>query len=407
MAVIVECVFPSKNAWAPVRFQVCRSVLQIVILITQKQRLLVTTDCFLPRWDGIARFLKNILPALQKQYVVTVVAPAFAGRKTEIKGIRIVRVPLLPFRFGDIFFSWFPRRLMNKLVQEADLVFNQTIGPIGLSAIRAASKKHIPIVSYVHSVEWELAAQSFGNLRNMVRSFVKLAARRAYKACWLLLVPSAQMARLLLKNNIRTPKKQVALGIDAETFCPGNKNLAKQKLSISPNTFVVGYHGRIGREKDLPTLVKAFRIVAKEFAHVLLLIVGGGSSLVRSAHNVRITGSTDNVVQYLQAMDAYVLPSLTETSSLATMEAMATGLPVVTTPVGSIPEYVTPGRNGLFVPQQDAKALARQLRRLIINQAFREKLGMNARKTILQHRQWTTTVKKVLGALKSVSRQAE
>lgn len=56
--------------------------------------------------------------------------------------------------------------------------------------------------------------------------------------------------------------------------------------------------------------------------------------------DVILTGSTRNVLKYLQAMDLFVLPSLTETSSLATMEAMACGLPVVVTKVGYLKYYI-------------------------------------------------------------------
>ena len=76
---------------------------------------------------------------------------------------------------------------------------------------------------------------------------------------------------------------------------------------------------------------------------------------------VVLTGPKNNLVPYYQAMDVYVLPSLSETSSLTTMEAMASGVPVITTPVGLIKEYVEDGRNGFFFPKRDADKLFQKI----------------------------------------------
>ena len=84
-----------------------------------------------------------------------------------------------------------------------------------------------------------------------------------------------------------------------------------------------------------------------------------------SQKNIILTGSKDNVVPYLQAMDIYVLPSLTETTSISTLEAMSCGLPVVVTPVGYVKNYIHDGKNGLFFPKKNSGILARKINELI------------------------------------------
>src|SRR3989344_3764110 len=103
-------------------------------------KLLITTDCFLPRWDGIARFLSELIPQLKKQFEITVVAPDFEGITQKKEDIRIVQLPLGKIRFADIRFAKSAKKKIKELVKEADVVFNQTIGPIGISAIRSAEK---------------------------------------------------------------------------------------------------------------------------------------------------------------------------------------------------------------------------------------------------------------------------
>jgi len=108
-----------------------------------------------------------------------------------------------------------------------------------------------------------------------------------------------------------------------------------------------------------------------------------------------LPGSVDNVVDYLQAMDVFVLPSLTETSSLATMEAMACELPVVTTKVGFVKEYIREKHNGMFFPFKNSLVLSMKIEMLLENPELRAELGRNARKTIVESFSWEKTKERI------------
>jgi glycosyltransferase involved in cell wall biosynthesis len=112
-----------------------------------------------------------------------------------------------------------------------------------------------------------------------------------------------------------------------------------------------------------------------------------------------LVGATDNVVPYLQAMDVFVLPSLTETSSLATMEAMACGLPVIATPVGAIKDYIENGVNGFLFPRRDVDALAGKLDALLKSPKARDAVGKAARETIAQRHTWEQVAQKIVFVL--------
>src|SRR3989338_10728956 len=87
-----------------------------------KKKLVITSDCFLPRWDGIARFLSQLIPQLRNEYEITCIVPEFEG-EIKIQGVNIIRIPLLKIRFGDIFFSRFQYRKIKEIISKHDLIF--------------------------------------------------------------------------------------------------------------------------------------------------------------------------------------------------------------------------------------------------------------------------------------------
>jgi glycosyltransferase involved in cell wall biosynthesis len=118
------------------------------------------------------------------------------------------------------------------------------------------------------------------------------------------------------------------------------------------------------------------------------LIVGGGrreeevkgaAASLGLAREVHFLGQRLDVPDLLQAMDIFVLPSYSEGVSLALLEAMAAGLPVIATAVGGTPEVVTDGETGLLIPPRDSDALAGALERLLVDPGWAKEMGARAR----------------------------
>ncbi|MBI2549292.1 glycosyltransferase family 4 protein [Candidatus Woesearchaeota archaeon] len=368
------------------------------------KKLLITSDCFLPRWDGIARFLSEMVPRLKEKYDITLIVPDFPGEKKDIENVTIVRIPLSPFAVSDIPLTKIPQKTVKAYVTKADIVFNQTLGPIGIAAINAAHYAKVPVISYIHSIEWELFTKSVGKFKFLIRIFAKALARNLYRKCDLLLVPSLEVSELFMHEKIETKKVIIQLGTDTNKFKPTtDKAMAKQKIGIDPSYKVIGFSGRIGREKDLITLYRAFVRLRTKRKDVKLLIVGSGikeyEEISSKRADILFVGSQNKVVPYLQAMDIYVLPSLTETSSLATMEAMACGLPVLVTPIGNMKEYIIEKENGCFFPKKNPFVLSLKLNWLLDDEQLRNKVGENARKTVGERFSWEETVQEIQSVL--------
>jgi glycosyltransferase involved in cell wall biosynthesis len=365
-------------------------------------KLLIATDCFLPRWDGIARFLQDILPHLS-DYEVTVVAPDFPGEYEPPANVRIVRIPLMKMTFGDYTPALFERKVIKQLVLENDIVWTHTLASIGGLAIRYAKKLKKPYSCYIHSIDWLLVTRALAKrnvFRNIFYWYTKRVAVDAFSHAKFLMVPSVEVAEIMRWNKIKTKCELVPLGIHTEQFIPSkDKALAKKELGIDPESFVIGYTGRFGREKDLLTLYRSFISSSKKIKNAKLLLVGDGlvdfKEHMKQNPRVILAGSQNNVIPYLHAMDIFVLPSVIETTSLSTLEAMSCALPVVCTPVGLVKEYLHEKYNGMLFPIHNSLVLSLKLEWLYEHKAMMHIMGANARKTVLEEYNWNQTVQKV------------
>lgn len=373
---------------------------------TQKPKLLIATDNFLPRWDGIARFLNELIPGLKNEFKVTVLAPKFPGQFSPPAGVKIVRFETMNRNFGDIQFSRFDYKGIRAQVEKCDLILANSIGPIGMCSISAARKLKKPVVYYVHSIDWELTSKSVKRFRGITRVFTRFLDKYFYGKVKILLVPDEEVKKIIReKLKVQRRIEVVRLGIDTHKFSPpDDKTWAKKRIGISPDSPVIGFYGRISREKSILTLLDTYKKLKKKYAKLKLLIVGDGVpeliSTLDDEEGVILTGSVNNGEHYLQAMDIYVLPSLTETTSFTTLEAMSCGLPVISTKVGYIKEYIKERHNGLFFPKENSLVLSLKIKRLLDNPNERLSLGEHARGTVLRMFRWDITQNSIIKILK-------
>jgi glycosyltransferase involved in cell wall biosynthesis len=196
-----------------------------------------------------------------------------------------------------------------------------------------------------------------------------------------------------LTRAARTPANIVRLynGIDLDRFAPNG---------MPPlNPFRIVCVARLVEKKGLPVLIEACRLLRDRGVEFRCDIVGKGmmrsqlEALIkrdRLKGIVRLVGPQTQleVVERYHASHLYVLPAIVgsdgnrEGLPVSIVEALASGLPVVTTPVTGIPEAVKHGHNGLLVPPSDAPALADAVGAVISDRALHEHLRANARSSI-------------------------
>ena len=183
-------------------------------------------------------------------------------------------------------------------------------------------------------------------------------------------------------------------GVDTRRFQPDPAagQQFRRELGIAEEEFCVGCVGRLNRIKDYPTMLHAAEGLSRSSVPWRLLIAGGGVELpaleefVRSRPalqgRVQFLGPTKRIPELLNAIDAYVLPSLYEGISNSLLEAMAAGRAVVVSNTGGNPEVVVDGESGLLFPVGDFERLAGSLLQLWHERDLREQLGGQARRRV-------------------------
>lgn len=362
-------------------------------------KLLIVSDSFLPRWDGVARFLYEIIPRINDNFDITVVAPMFKGKGIAFKNVDVIRVPLSRFKAGDYQIPKASLGIISKAISQSDVVWTNTLGPLCMNACLSAKIQNKPIIAYVHSIEWELfhlSIKKSKTVRRFVYSLTKIVARIHYNLIDLLIVPTEEVAEKLTFSGIKTNKTVVRLGVDTKRFRPAeDKKKAKKAIGINLDSFVVGYCGRLAREKDLPTLRRAFNRFKIKHDNARLLIVGDGVKEIKESFmNIKeavVVGSTNEVDKYYRAMDVFVLPSLTETTALTVLEAMASGVVVVSTPVGISPMIIKNGETGFLFEMKNEYQLYKILDKIASNRALIKKISESGRSIIEKNFSWDKT----------------
>jgi glycosyltransferase involved in cell wall biosynthesis len=184
-------------------------------------------------------------------------------------------------------------------------------------------------------------------------------------------------------------------GVDVERFQPGPSDL-RARLGLPLHAHVVGFVGRLTRDKGLPELVEAFDAIlaAKPESHLLLVgwfdaaedALGDDlRSRIASHPRIHMTGFVADTSPYYRVMDVMVLPTWREGFPNVVLEAAATGIPVVTTLSTGSRDAVVPEVTGLLIPPGYPIAISEAVLQLLHSQKRRCRMGLAARAWVLDH----------------------
>jgi glycosyltransferase involved in cell wall biosynthesis len=187
---------------------------------------------------------------------------------------------------------------------------------------------------------------------------------------------------------------RIYYGIEPARFAGGDRAAARAALGVADGVHVAACVARFHPQKDHPTLFRAAARLQRERREFLLLLIGGDPfhglepemraqvAALGLDDRVRFLGIRDDVPDLLAASDLFVLPSLFEGLGLVFLEAMAAGLPVLSTDCSAIPEVVEHGRTGVLIPVGDDEALAREWARFQDDRELGRRLGGAGRESV-------------------------
>jgi glycosyltransferase involved in cell wall biosynthesis len=358
-------------------------------------RIVISADTFPPDVNGAAHFTDRLARGLAgRGHEVHVICPANTPKAT-VEGdgeIIIHRIPSLGTPFHPTFrvcAPWQASRAVPALLErlQPDLVHVQSHFTIGRAMLKAASVREIPAVATNHFMPENLLgyAPVPRFLRGPLARWAWRDLVRVYRQAQLVTAPTPRAVQLLEANGLPVSAQAVSCGIDIEHYASGQDEVPTTGTSV---LFV----GRLDKEKNIDDLLRAVATLPD----VRVDLVGDGTvreSLVALADSlgvrdrVRFHGfvSDEELVRAYQRCDMFCMPGTAELQSLATMEAMAAGRPVIAANAMALPHLVHPGDNGFLYPPGDVEQLAAGIATLARDAALRAEMGQASRKIIAGH----------------------
>ncbi len=361
-----------------------------------KSKLLVTASTF-PRWlgDTEPRFILDLCKVLNNYFEVTVLAPSCPGAKDMeiVEGVNViryhyfpihkwetlcypgaivprikekkVRVLLVPFLFMGLWIKMF------KIINSFDLVHSHWLIPQGI--VQSFFKK--PYVVTGHG----------GDVTSLNTGILKRLKIRTLKRATKITVVSNALKEELTKMLPEIEVYVRSMGCNVNEFSPQYR---VSDLFHQQNSKVVLFVGRLAEKKGVTYLIEAMKTV-----NAKLVIVGKGNLELELKEQSRELG--DKIVflgpkthkelrEIYASADVFVAPSITakdgdkEGFGLVFLEAMASGLPVVGSNSGGIPEVVKDGANGLLTEEKNAMDIAEKLNSILTDEMLYEKLKAGA-----------------------------
>lgn len=199
-------------------------------------------------------------------------------------------------------------------------------------------------------------------------------------------------SRLSLYEGINHSKIEVVYnGVMAKPLMP--KALIRRELGFRDDDFLVGSVGRLDRIKNIPLLLKSIGKAIKTAPNLRGVIIGDGQQYdeinkmiadMELGEIVKLVGFRNNAASLINGFDLFILPSFSEGISLALLEAMAMGIPVIATDVGGNPEVVINGQTGWMVPSNNEHVLANTILEALANPERRQQFGLAAKERFYQ-----------------------
>ena len=333
-------------------------------------RVLMISDVYFPRINGVSTSIQTFRRGLHAAgHETLLIAPEYPARERDADG-EIIRIPsrYLPrdpedrmMKAGAI------RRLTSWLGQRNfDVVHIQTPFVAHYQGVSLARALRLPVIESYHTY-FEEYLHHYVPLTP--RCLMRFIARRftvsQCNALDALVVPSPAMRRALENYGVRCPMHVIPTGMDMARFAGGDGARFRAQLGIAPSAPTLVHVGRIAHEKNIDFLLRMFGRVAKQCTDAVLIVAGEGPALNHCKSYVESLGlaARTRFVGYLsrekelldcyRAGDVFVFSSRTETQGLVLLEAMALGVPVVSTAHMGTADIVNPQRGAVAAPDDE------------------------------------------------------
>ena len=369
---------------------------------TRPLRIAIVSETFVPKMDGIVRFLVEMLGYLRRHGHAALVFCPGAG-PASVSGADVVRAAALPFPlYPELQLTLRSTRMVSTLRGwQPDIVHLAGPALLGAQGLRVARLLGLPAVGHFQT-NLPLYARHYGLPWLSTPAWRYLAL--LHNRCVCTYAPSGPAAEECRRHGLRRVSV-LPRGVDITAFSPRYRSDAvRRRWGVSADQVVFLYAGRLAPEKNLLRLAELTRAMPDS----RLVVVGDGpyrATLARQFGSaVSFTGylhGEDLAAAYASA-DVFAFPSLTETFGLVLLEAMASGLPVLAMRAGGVPESVADGQTGILGEPAIADTWVRSARRLAESSELRRAMGERGR-IAAQVRTWEATFDQLLADYRAIA----
>jgi 1,2-diacylglycerol 3-alpha-glucosyltransferase len=368
----------------------------------------MTAQSYRPPLNGEAVFAIRLAEGLAAAgHEVTVAAPSRVTwpERTVENGVEVCGLfaPSLGPIAPHVHVTPLPRLGAGPIIDEIqpEVVHVQDHYPLCRAMVTAARARGLPVVGSNHFVP--------GNMIPLMPRIVRLKPEWVERALWytvlsmlnrvdLVTTPTETAASILGHQEIHVPVRAISCGVDLDRFQPEpsvDRRTLRLRYGFDPERTLFLYVGRVDRDKGLDVLIDALAELRRD--DVQVGIAGHGGELKALQRKVRRLGLDGSVAfggyvpdadlpALLNSADVFVMPSEVELQSIATLEAMGTGRPVLAADAQALPELVHDGSNGYVFRPGDAQDAARCIAELADHPEQWEDMGCASLEIVSAHR---------------------
>ena len=354
--------------------------------------ILMISDVYFPRINGVStsiQIFRNELIAMGHR--VTLVVPDYGDNCVAEDVIRVPARKIILDPEDRMMHMKKVRALLPYLKTQAiDVVHIQTPFLAHYLGVYLAKELNVPSVESYHTFFEEYLYHYVPFVpKTWMRVLARRFTRKQCNAVDQIIIPSTAMRAVLSNYGVKQPMSIIPTGMDLKKFGQCNGERFRQQYQIAAKRPTLVHIGRVAHEKNIGFLLNMLAVLVKNVPDVLLVIAGEGPALASLKKRVSELALTASVlfVGYLDrsstlldcycAGDVFVFGSRTETQGLVLLEAMALGIPVVSTAVMGTIDILEPRKGALIAPEEPT-TFAELVQKLLDNVFLREKLSKEA-----------------------------
>ncbi len=395
-------------------------------------RILIAGQTYKPHANGQAVFTTQLAEGLASAgHNVVMLTPSNELRACEEdrNGVRIEYLTAIPVdpRIREALYAVVPGPRVGAIMNnfQPDVVHIQDHYPLSRTVVRLARRRGLPVVGTNHFMPANVIGfvLPFKSGRSALTRFLWWTMLSLYGKLDAVTAPSRTAVAILKEQALDVPLHAISCGVSRERFEPNShsdRDAVRRKYGIATQAEVFLFVGRLDEEKHIEV---AMRALTETRPTIHLVVVGRGrleSSLRQLAASLGLedrvvfTGYVPNeaLPGLLCASDVFMMPSEAELQSIATLEAMASGKPVLAANAQALPELVDPGVNGYLFEPGDPADCARHMERLVDERGRWPEMGKASLERVAPHQvestiqRYVRIYRRLLGARHPLSEPA-